>query len=165
VAGYDNTTFASFGPISLTSVDQAGHEIGDNAVRLLPVKDRGPATSAAAPEAVADLVGPLGNRVRDAPPPQPGADGLGAVARVADDTGGPIPRPAGAEARHPDCLRSGHRPPYGGVRTWTARVIPVGRQRGDAVSEWPRSEATSPSKPHSSRAPDRGADFLAVHTE
>ncbi|MFE3036601.1 LacI family DNA-binding transcriptional regulator [Streptomyces canus] len=35
VAGYDNTTFASFGPISLTSVDQAGHEIGDNAVRLL----------------------------------------------------------------------------------------------------------------------------------
>lgn len=35
VAGYDNTTFASFSPISLTSVDQAGHEIGGNAVRLL----------------------------------------------------------------------------------------------------------------------------------
>ena len=35
VAGYDNTTFASFGPISLTSVDQAGREIGSNAVRLL----------------------------------------------------------------------------------------------------------------------------------
>ncbi|MFF5652142.1 substrate-binding domain-containing protein [Streptomyces collinus] len=35
VAGYDNTTFASFGPISLTSVDQAGHEIGANAARLL----------------------------------------------------------------------------------------------------------------------------------
>ncbi|MEV1085461.1 LacI family DNA-binding transcriptional regulator [Streptomyces sp. NPDC050211] len=35
VAGYDNTTFAAFGPISLTSVDQAGHEIGDNAARLL----------------------------------------------------------------------------------------------------------------------------------
>ncbi|MHA5048924.1 LacI family DNA-binding transcriptional regulator [Streptomyces sp. SD15] len=35
VAGYDNTTFASFGPISLTSVDQAGHEIGENAARLL----------------------------------------------------------------------------------------------------------------------------------
>ncbi|MFD3307431.1 LacI family DNA-binding transcriptional regulator [Streptomyces sp. NPDC058694] len=35
VAGYDNTTFASFGPISLTSVDQAGHEIGGNAARLL----------------------------------------------------------------------------------------------------------------------------------
>ncbi|WP_330286120.1 LacI family DNA-binding transcriptional regulator [Streptomyces sp. NBC_00576] len=35
VAGYDNTTFAAFGPISLTSVDQAGHEMGSNAVRLL----------------------------------------------------------------------------------------------------------------------------------
>ncbi|MFI8893891.1 LacI family DNA-binding transcriptional regulator [Streptomyces paradoxus] len=35
VAGYDNTTFASFGPISLTSVDQAGREIGGNAARLL----------------------------------------------------------------------------------------------------------------------------------
>ncbi|MFF7547056.1 LacI family DNA-binding transcriptional regulator [Streptomyces canus] len=35
VAGYDNTTFAAFGPISLTSVDQAGHEIGSNAARLL----------------------------------------------------------------------------------------------------------------------------------
>jgi LacI family transcriptional regulator len=35
VAGYDNTTFAAFGPISLTSVDQAGYEMGRNAVRLL----------------------------------------------------------------------------------------------------------------------------------
>ncbi|GIH02300.1 LacI family transcriptional regulator [Rhizocola hellebori] len=35
VAGYDNTTFASFGPISLTTVDQAGHQIGVNAARLL----------------------------------------------------------------------------------------------------------------------------------
>jgi LacI family transcriptional regulator len=35
VAGYDNTTFASFGPISLTSVDQAGRQIGRNAARLL----------------------------------------------------------------------------------------------------------------------------------
>jgi LacI family transcriptional regulator len=35
VAGYDNTTFAAFGPISLTSVDQAGHEMGRTAVRLL----------------------------------------------------------------------------------------------------------------------------------
>ncbi|MFC9504171.1 LacI family DNA-binding transcriptional regulator [Streptomyces sp. NPDC057002] len=43
VAGYDNTTFASFGPISLTSVDQAGREIGDNAARLLleRIADRG----------------------------------------------------------------------------------------------------------------------------
>ncbi|MFF7795411.1 substrate-binding domain-containing protein [Streptomyces sp. NPDC007991] len=35
VAGYDNTTFAALGPISLTSVDQAGHEMGRSAVRLL----------------------------------------------------------------------------------------------------------------------------------
>jgi LacI family transcriptional regulator len=43
VAGYDNTTFAAFGPISLTSVDQAGHELGRNAVRLLleRIADRG----------------------------------------------------------------------------------------------------------------------------
>jgi LacI family transcriptional regulator len=35
VAGYDNTTFAAFGPVSLTSVDQAGNEIGRTAARLL----------------------------------------------------------------------------------------------------------------------------------
>jgi LacI family transcriptional regulator len=35
VAGYDNTTFAAFGPISLTSIHQAGHATGDNAARLL----------------------------------------------------------------------------------------------------------------------------------
>jgi LacI family transcriptional regulator len=35
VAGYDNTTFAAYGPISLTSVDQAGRDIGANAARLL----------------------------------------------------------------------------------------------------------------------------------
>ncbi|WP_055712039.1 LacI family DNA-binding transcriptional regulator [Streptomyces torulosus] len=35
VAGYDNTTFAAFAPISLTSVDQSGREMGRNAVRLL----------------------------------------------------------------------------------------------------------------------------------
>jgi LacI family transcriptional regulator len=43
VAGYDNTTFAAFGPISLTSVDQGGREMGQNAVRLLleRIADRG----------------------------------------------------------------------------------------------------------------------------
>jgi LacI family transcriptional regulator len=35
IAGYDNTTFAAFGPISLTTVDQAGHQMGANAARLL----------------------------------------------------------------------------------------------------------------------------------
>ena len=47
VAGYDNTTFAAFGPISLTSVDQAGREIGGNAARLLldRITDRTRATA------------------------------------------------------------------------------------------------------------------------
>ncbi|MFB6849060.1 substrate-binding domain-containing protein [Streptomyces sp. NPDC056373] len=40
VAGYDNTAFAALGPISLTSVDQAGREIGRNAARLLLVGRR-----------------------------------------------------------------------------------------------------------------------------
>jgi LacI family transcriptional regulator len=35
LAGYDNTSIAALGPISLTSVDQAGHRIGTNAARLL----------------------------------------------------------------------------------------------------------------------------------
>jgi LacI family transcriptional regulator len=43
VAGYDNTTFAAFSPISLTSVDQAGREMGSDAARLLldRIADRG----------------------------------------------------------------------------------------------------------------------------
>jgi LacI family transcriptional regulator len=47
VAGYDNTTFAAFGPISLTSVDQGGHQIGANAARLLVdrIGDRGRRTA------------------------------------------------------------------------------------------------------------------------
>jgi LacI family transcriptional regulator len=35
LVGYDNTTFAAFSPISLTSVDQAGHQMGRDAGRLL----------------------------------------------------------------------------------------------------------------------------------
>jgi LacI family transcriptional regulator len=35
VAGYDNTTIAALEPISLTSVDQDGHLMGNNAARLL----------------------------------------------------------------------------------------------------------------------------------
>jgi LacI family transcriptional regulator len=35
VAGFDNTTFAALGPVSLTSVDQAGRQIGAEAARLL----------------------------------------------------------------------------------------------------------------------------------
>ncbi len=35
VAGYDNTSFAALGPIGLTSVDQAGRQIGADAARLL----------------------------------------------------------------------------------------------------------------------------------
>ncbi|WP_430781471.1 LacI family DNA-binding transcriptional regulator [Actinoplanes sp. G11-F43] len=35
VAGYDNSALAAFGPISLTSVDQDGRQMGANAARLL----------------------------------------------------------------------------------------------------------------------------------
>lgn len=35
VAGYDNTTLSALGPVSLTSVDQAGRHIGAEAARLL----------------------------------------------------------------------------------------------------------------------------------
>jgi LacI family transcriptional regulator len=35
VAGYDNTTFSAIGPVGLTSVDQAGRQIGGDAARLL----------------------------------------------------------------------------------------------------------------------------------
>jgi LacI family transcriptional regulator len=35
VAGYDNTTFAALGAISLTTIDQAGRQFGSNAARLL----------------------------------------------------------------------------------------------------------------------------------
>jgi LacI family transcriptional regulator len=35
LAGYDNTTIADLGPVSLTSVDQDGHLMGTNAARLL----------------------------------------------------------------------------------------------------------------------------------
>jgi LacI family transcriptional regulator len=47
LAGYDDTTFASFGPISLTTVDQAGHQMGGNAARLLleRISDRGRRTA------------------------------------------------------------------------------------------------------------------------
>ncbi|MFF2940894.1 LacI family DNA-binding transcriptional regulator [Streptomyces niveus] len=43
VVGYDNTTLAALGPISLTSVDQAGRHIGTEAARLLlgRLADRG----------------------------------------------------------------------------------------------------------------------------
>ncbi len=35
VAGYDNTIYAAFAPVSLTSVDQAGRQMGSNTARLL----------------------------------------------------------------------------------------------------------------------------------
>ncbi|MDG4825291.1 LacI family DNA-binding transcriptional regulator [Asanoa sp. WMMD1127] len=43
VAGYDNTPFAAFSQVSLTSVDQAGRQIGVDAARLLLARigDRG----------------------------------------------------------------------------------------------------------------------------
>jgi LacI family transcriptional regulator len=64
VAGYDNTTFAAFRPISLTTVDQAGHQIGGNAARLL--LDR--ITDTARPAAQVKLSPVLVARSTTAPP-------------------------------------------------------------------------------------------------
>ena len=47
LAGYDDTMFAAFGPISLTTVDQAGHQMGANAARLLLERITDPAGSTA----------------------------------------------------------------------------------------------------------------------
>jgi LacI family transcriptional regulator len=47
VAGYDNITLAGFRPISLTTVDQAGHRIGATAARLLLDRIADPARPAA----------------------------------------------------------------------------------------------------------------------
>jgi LacI family transcriptional regulator len=66
VAGYDNTTFAALGPISLTSVDQAGHQIGTNAARLL--LDR--ITDRRRPSAHVKLSPTLVARRTTAPPPR-----------------------------------------------------------------------------------------------
>ena len=60
---------------------------------------RAPA-SAAASEPVADLVGPLGDGVADTVPSQPGTDGPGAVALVAQHVGGPCAGPSRADAGH-----------------------------------------------------------------
>ena len=67
VAGYDNTTFAAFGPISLTTVDQAGHQLGVNAARLLldRIADR------TRPTAQVKLSPTLVTRRTTAPPPAP----------------------------------------------------------------------------------------------
>jgi LacI family transcriptional regulator len=65
VAGYDNTTFAALGPIGLTSVDQAGRQIGADAARLLlqriADRDRASAFVATSPRLVV--------RHTTAPPP------------------------------------------------------------------------------------------------
>jgi hypothetical protein len=46
------------------------------------------------------LVGPFGNGVGDVAPPQPGADGFGAVALVAQDMIGSGSKPSRADARN-----------------------------------------------------------------
>ena len=65
LAGYDNTSFAALGPISLTSVDQAGRHIGAHAARLLQerIGDR------SRPAAQVKLSPALVPRRTTAPPP------------------------------------------------------------------------------------------------
>ncbi|MFE3247660.1 LacI family DNA-binding transcriptional regulator [Streptomyces sp. NPDC059209] len=88
VVGYDNTTFAALGPISLTSVDQAGRHIGAEAARLLLARltDRGK------PSAQVKLTPSLVARRTTAPPPaRAGAGDVEGAARPR--TGGGFPEP------------------------------------------------------------------------
>jgi LacI family transcriptional regulator len=65
VAGYDNSVYATLGPISLTSVDQGGHQMGSHAARLLleRIADRN------RPSALISLSPTLVVRRSTAPPP------------------------------------------------------------------------------------------------
>jgi LacI family transcriptional regulator len=67
VAGYDNTMYAAFAPVSLTSVDQAGRQMGANAARLL--LDR--IAERHRPSAQVKLSPALVVRRTTAPPPDP----------------------------------------------------------------------------------------------
>lgn len=67
--------------------------------------EAGRVAAAAGPAAL--LVGPLGNGVGDAAPPQPGAYRAGAVALVAQHLSGSRPGPSRPEAGHPDRLHHG----------------------------------------------------------
>lgn len=62
VVGYDNTTLASSAPINLTSVDQAGHDLGATAARLLGERmdgrSRSVLTSAAPQLIIRNTTGP-----------------------------------------------------------------------------------------------------------
>jgi LacI family transcriptional regulator len=62
VVGYDNTTLAASAPINLTSVDQAGHDLGATAARLLRERmdgrSRSVLTSAAPQLIIRNTTGP-----------------------------------------------------------------------------------------------------------
>ncbi len=62
---------------------------------------------AAAPEPVADLVGPLGDGMADAATPEPGSYRTGAVALVAQHVSRPHPGPPRPGAGHPDRFHHG----------------------------------------------------------
>jgi LacI family transcriptional regulator len=65
LAGYDNTSIAALEPISLTSVDQAGHRIGTDAARLLLER----LTDRNRPATQVKLAPTLAPRRTTAPPP------------------------------------------------------------------------------------------------
>ncbi len=94
VAGRDATSL-------LEAVETPFHDVA-----LLVEAGRASASAAAA-GSVALLVGPLGNGVGDAAPPQPGAYRAGAVPLVAQHMSGPQPGPSRPKAGHPDRLHHG----------------------------------------------------------
>jgi LacI family transcriptional regulator len=98
VAGYDNTAFAALGPISLTSVDQAGREFGSNAARLVldRIADRG------RPSVQVSLSPTLVRRRTTGPPPA--ANGSRRLANADSrgrSRGSPVPAAPSSPARPP----------------------------------------------------------------
>jgi len=89
----------------LQTVEAPFHDVA--VLVCLAVEGWRAATAAAAAGPVADLVGPLGDRVGDAPTAEPGADRFRAVALVAQDVIGPNAGTAGSEPGHPDRLHHG----------------------------------------------------------
>ncbi|PCG81141.1 hypothetical protein CIB93_37035, partial [Streptomyces sp. WZ.A104] len=93
------------------AVEAAFHDVA--VLVCLAVEAWRAASAAASPGPVAGLIGPFGDRVRDAAPAEPRADRFRAVALVAQDVIGPDAGPTGSDPGHPD--RFHHRGETGAV--------------------------------------------------
>lgn len=106
LAGLGGLVVAGRDATPLLEADEAPFHDVALLVKLLVEAGRASASAAAAGP-VALLVGPLGNGVGDAAPPQPGGYRARAVALVAQHMSGPQPGPSRPEAGHPNRLHHG----------------------------------------------------------